>query len=638
MAFNDIKFKGIMQLDNLHAQNRVLSYSDLITQDFRYKLLYDYTSAIEYSSIGYASNPSILNLDGFRTFVTVYSQIYSNRVAFIIDNDGNIVSSIYEFETIDSGAEVSISLIDDDKIVIVYPYGNDNLRCSVITTIDNSIVVYPSTKFSDTYISYVASDVIDSSNIIVSYSNKLQILTIDGNYVIENTSNEVEFNDSNSANFSKLKMLNLTKGITCYVDTVTGYGKNFIFEVNTLDKTIDVYSMFTFGELEDIFYPQIEFISETRIIISYLYYTAVVPEGAVYSTFCDISNTKIINYTPKQLYYSTSSFAVRNTITKVTDSIISIAYTTLSIGAPEVYLQAITIDEDNKDILIEESSMIALGGSFARTIRLDSCLVDGKVCIIYGDTVSAQCSCIFAYNFEYSINKLPLQQKWNKYYTTFLADFEDSLECGNITGSISGWRLKRKGSDISLYETIDDFDADQQTYTDYTPRNNIDYNYIVFSLDSDGNEALGIESINSVNFYGWILTDNTNTYKFDIGWDGINTDQVQSNKDIHVYDNYTQYPVVSFGVRNYRTGSITAIPYSYNATTCTYTIDESLRKEILDFLNDGNEKWLKNSAGDIIKVVTSGATYKYSDKIYSQPYEIKFDWIEVDVGEEGLNG
>jgi hypothetical protein len=100
-----------------------------------------------------------------------------------------------------------------------------------------------------------------------------------------------------------------------------------------------------------------------------------------------------------------------------------------------------------------------------------------------------------------------------------------------------------------------------------------------------------------------------------------------------IYDNYTTYPTISFGNKNYRDSGIKTIPYSYNSTSFEYSFSLSLLDELRVFINNGLVKYLKNTKGEIFKIVTYGFSYKYDDNIPDQIYEVSFNWTEVGIGE-----
>ena len=217
--------------------------------------------------------------------------------------------------------------------------------------------------------------------------------------------------------------------------------------------------------------------------------------------------------------------------------------------------------------------------------------------------------------------------------TSFIADYENTLEAGNVISSapITGWRLKRKLSSESIFTTLKDFSKSTLSYIDKTSRNNKSYTYSLFTLSSNG-EGYGLETSATPNFWGWFLIDpTTNTsYKFD----AMNqTDSIPVNIDMKVYNNYTQYPTISYGKAKYRTGKLTTMPYNYSDETGDYTIDIDLLNNLKDFINNNNKKVLKNALGEIFYVETYNFSHKFMDETKEQIYTISFDWLEVDTVE-----
>ena len=81
-----------------------------------------------------------------------------------------------------------------------------------------------------------------------------------------------------------------------------------------------------------------------------------------------------------------------------------------------------------------------------------------------------------------------------------------------------------------------------------------------------------------LDFYGWFLTDGSNIYKFDAD---LQSGNITTNRAINIIDTYQQYPTVSFGNKNYRSGNLSTIPYSYNSTD-GYSFTYNLLEELTD--------------------------------------------------------
>ena len=223
--------------------------------------------------------------------------------------------------------------------------------------------------------------------------------------------------------------------------------------------------------------------------------------------------------------------------------------------------------------------------------------------------------------------------------TNWLANYENDLEAGNIDNAVAiiGWRLKRRKIQDDLFETIMDFPKETRVYTDYTPVNNETYIYAVYSLSVEG-EGLGLEGQTSMNFFGWYLinTNTGNMLKLDAGiGGGLKTDDIVINQDFYKYNNFTQFPTISYGKQHYKTSKITAFPY---------LLDEDLKMtNTLDLLNycdnlvtDKQIKILKNPKGEIFFVETHNFNYKYLDESSEQPFSIVFDWAQVSDSSEVL--
>ena len=215
--------------------------------------------------------------------------------------------------------------------------------------------------------------------------------------------------------------------------------------------------------------------------------------------------------------------------------------------------------------------------------------------------------------------------------TNWLANYENTLEAGNIDNSIPiiGWRLKRRKIDDTLFITMGDFAKEVRDFTDNTPANNVEYIYSVYSLSAEG-EGLGLEGNAILDFFGWYLIDKTSGewFKFDAGWDGLETDPLKVTQDIFIYKNFNKFPTVSYGKQEYRTSKITAVPYM--SVNNIITVDKNILDTVKALVLNKLPKILKNSFGDVLYVDTYNFDSKFQDKIAVQPYQVSFEWVEID--------
>jgi len=216
--------------------------------------------------------------------------------------------------------------------------------------------------------------------------------------------------------------------------------------------------------------------------------------------------------------------------------------------------------------------------------------------------------------------------------TIFLSNFEDTLESGNIQNAdkpIGKWHIKRKKDGDQLYTILleKEFDKSNASYIDKTPNNKIKYDYAVYPVAEDGTEGSPTEGVKFVSFYGWILSDDTTTYTFDIE---IVTDPVQTVDDVKEYENFTQFNVVSFGNRQFDRGSLKTIPMTINGSALEQTAD--YLNILKAFINNKQPKLLKNSKGKSWQVITRNYSEQYMDKLSEQIVTISFDWQQIGAG------
>ena len=222
------------------------------------------------------------------------------------------------------------------------------------------------------------------------------------------------------------------------------------------------------------------------------------------------------------------------------------------------------------------------------------------------------------------------EQTWDYDHTILIADFEDTLEAGNLTNSdmpITSWIIRRRKSGSLIFQDVAEipYDPTVSSYVDFTPRNNNEYEYAVYPVHNgtEGNPILGV---GIVSFFGWTLSNLTGTtlFKFDMELDSGN---LQTIRKTNIIENNTQYPVVSKGKSQYQTGSITCMPYEI--TNNEIDISLNVLESLETFINNNDVKILRNGKGQAWKVQCYDFSYKYLDKIASQPYSIQFSWVQV---------
>jgi hypothetical protein len=264
--------------------------------------------------------------------------------------------------------------------------------------------------------------------------------------------------------------------------------------------------------------------------------------------------------------------------------------------------------------------------AYSKISFLGNCVVDG----------------VHLLNYEMTDNEILDEENTEPTYTIdsiFVANFEDTLECGTLLTSIgiplNKYIIRKKETGSSLNPTIAEItDLSQSSYVDYSSKNNTNYIYTVSPVYENLStiiEGRGLEGGGIVSFWAWILSDTEQTpitqYVFDMQ---IESSEVTINKDYQVFQNYTKYPAYRFGNMEYKQLTLSTIPYRCDNNE--RVTDVTLLNDIITFINNGNEKVLRTPSGEAMKVITFNAKYQYNDKLAisnTQPYTITFECIEI---------
>ena len=228
-----------------------------------------------------------------------------------------------------------------------------------------------------------------------------------------------------------------------------------------------------------------------------------------------------------------------------------------------------------------------------------------------------------------------VKQLWSDETTNYLSNFENKLSSGNIRNedmSITQWRLKRKSEFENVFTPLKTFNSNISSFEDWTAASNTNYEYAIHAMAGDI-EGIGAFGSAKLNFSGWVLTNGTDHYLFDVETDG---GEITVNDDITIYDGYTKYPAINFSNRKYSTSRITTMPMTFNGENPVFEL--SVLTDIKNFINDNRVKLLKNSKGELFWVGTSKFSHSYMSNFTEEPFTISFDWIEIADGNNPLGG
>lgn len=506
----------------------------------------------------------------------------------------------------------AMAKMNSSTIICLFSTSTSGFAALVNITAD-TISLGTGAVFTPYVVDDLSIDYLDSNSAIIAYTKSnvayAQILTYSLATITANTLNEIGFNSTNNTENIKIKSLTTTTAFIVYSDVTNTECKAMVLTID--DKIITLGSVFYLGNLQtdmmdlSVINSQYIIIAATASSLNKIQVGIIEVNGVnIGIRDCEIITTNSV--IAKVLYIS--------------DGIFVLSYYSSS----NAYIQLYTYDANYQ---IQTETLITSGNYN----YLSLCNFNGNVLFAYPYNATTIKYRTFT-NFATTGTTVYKEAIWINNKTTFLANFENSLSSGNISSEIETIRIKRKAEDGNFYVTLADLSNTTTQYIDTTARNNITYNYILNSVDIKGNEDLGSETTGKLDFYGWFLTDGSNIYKFDAD---LQSGNITTNRAINVIDTYQQYPTVSFGNKNYRSGNLSTIPYSYNSTD-GYSFTYNLLEELRAFINNETTKYLKNTKGEILKVITSKFDYQYNDVTSEQIFQISFDWVEIGVGETGL--
>lgn len=234
------------------------------------------------------------------------------------------------------------------------------------------------------------------------------------------------------------------------------------------------------------------------------------------------------------------------------------------------------------------------------------------------------------------------EPKWDA-NTFLLALFNNTLNGGNVTSvgdKILYWQVyKRKRGEATL-RFLARVPASQYALYDFNAVNNAEYQYILFAETAEYISApLQQDGYTVASWWNWSLTkltksetndkiyyaDSKNVWLFDTE---VQSSALQQNLDKATIENFTQFPKISTGKKNYLTGSISAFLSNPHNARYEDTIEQY--NAFIDFIADGNPKLLKDRKGNGWVVDATSNQMQYNDVTAEQITTVSFDFVQLD--------
>ncbi len=227
--------------------------------------------------------------------------------------------------------------------------------------------------------------------------------------------------------------------------------------------------------------------------------------------------------------------------------------------------------------------------------------------------------------------------------TFLLAPFNNTLNGGNVTSvgdKILYWQVYRKKKDDATLHFLVRISASQYALYDFNVVNNNEYQYILFAETADYISApLQQDGYVTTNWWNWSLvgltpsSNGSNLYYADTShvWlfdTELESGALQQNLDKAVIENFTRFPKLASGKKNYLTGSISA--YLSNPVNARYQDTVEQYNAFIDFIADENPKLLKDRKGNGWIVGTTSNSMQYNDATAEQITTVGFEFTQLD--------
>lgn len=216
--------------------------------------------------------------------------------------------------------------------------------------------------------------------------------------------------------------------------------------------------------------------------------------------------------------------------------------------------------------------------------------------------------------------------------TLALATFRNNFSAGNvdnIVNPLTNWIVQRKKSTESVYTTLAVVGADAVSFMDLTVESGYTYEYQIIAINETELSDPLFNTLNS-SFFNHLLIDPTTgmavVFDANLEFDGY-TEEVA----YETYDGYNRYPAHSIGKRRYKIGSAKALVHENMCVDNELVQTIDYLKTLDDFINNGNNKIMKDRKGNVLLVKTlDGMTQNpLNVGLSQQPYEISFNFVEV---------
>lgn len=225
--------------------------------------------------------------------------------------------------------------------------------------------------------------------------------------------------------------------------------------------------------------------------------------------------------------------------------------------------------------------------------------------------------------------------------TLMLATFNSDINGGNVVGlsdNVIAWQIYKRKPDDSVFTFVAKVPAAQYKVSDFNVLNNDEYQYTIFAETENYISApleqkdfvkaswwnWSIVGLNDSGTNGLYYADSDNIWLFDTMLTSSGFDQ---NIDKYIVENFTQFPKISSGKKNYLSSSITAFLNNIKDGRYVDTVEQYNR--FVDFIAQPTPKLLRDRKGNGWVVSTMGNNMRYIDESVEQITQVSFNFVQL---------
>lgn len=225
--------------------------------------------------------------------------------------------------------------------------------------------------------------------------------------------------------------------------------------------------------------------------------------------------------------------------------------------------------------------------------------------------------------------------------TLMLAPFNSDINGGNVVGlsdNVIAWQIYKRKPDDSVFTFVAKVPAAQYKVSDFNVLNNDEYQYTIFAETENYISApleqkdfvkaswwnWSIVGLNDSGINGLYYADSDNIWLFDTMLTSSDFDQ---NIDKYIVENFTQFPKISSGKKNYLSSSITAFLNNIKDGRYVDTVEQYNR--FVDFIAQPTPKLLRDRKGNGWVVSTMGNNMRYIDESVEQITQVSFNFVQL---------